>query len=178
MLEIADQIDTMSLEYQQAYSLCVAERMFVVKSHFVEEFEAASIDGLLRVLDELWQYVIYEEEMAVDEQEKLRSIVNIARPSKQKNEDAFPVRDICWMIKSVLNVFRGREHAYEIARLGIELATQSQLSEMTEIENQLSIVRELKSFPQLSAKAVRKLREYIKKLPLHSGENLPAEPRD
>jgi len=178
MLHLAEQIDAMPLAHQQAFSLCATERMLVAKSHFVEPSESPSVNCMLSVIDDLWQFVINGKELTADEQGSLRLRINETRPPKQRLEGPFPLRDVCWMLKSVVNVFRDREHAYDIARLGQEMATRSNLDEDSELQNQQQIINRLVSFSDMDDDTVSGLGEYIRVLPLTAGREIRAERGD
>ena len=175
MIELADRIERLDEAQQKVFSLCVVERIVVAIGHFLDPAESEAIDDILRALDELWDHVLNCDELTSDEQEKLRHRINAARP---RVSDSFWLLAICGILKSVLNVFRDREHAYEISRLGIELATQSKLNESTEAQNQSRIIDQLASSLPLTPANLVELRAHIRELPINKGKVQSAEGRD
>ncbi len=175
MLEIADQLDRLDHAEQLAFSLCVVDRMCAAKSHFLDPAESKSFADLQILTTEIWEHLLSGNEITSEEYEGLRTRINSARPP---SVGSFSLRNIFWILKSVLKVFRGREHAYEIARLGIESATQSKLDETLETHHQSCIIEYLVSLPAMSAENVEELRERIRELPIVTGNVRRAERRD
>lgn len=175
MLEIADELDRLDHAKQRAFALCIVERMCIAKSDILDPVESQSFADIHILIEEIWEYVREGIEMTSDEYEDLRIKTNSARPPAVVS---ISMRDIFWTLKSTLKVFRGREHVYEIARLGIELVSQLQLNDRLETHNQLRIITHLDSLVELNAKGIEELRERIRELPIATGDAKRAEHRD
>ena len=160
----------MTIARQRVYALAIVERMVVVKSQYLNPHESQSFDLLLELMDELWQFLRNKDDLASDEYEQFRQRIDAARPSRESFATTeFSLRNVYWMLKSALMVFRGREHAFEIGRQGFEMATRAQLDEQCEDSNQLSIVQKLQSLSDLGPEPIEQLREFIRELPIKSG---------
>lgn len=108
--------------------------------------------------------------MAAETYERLREQVNECRPATENDDQEFRFRDICWILKSVLKVFRGKEHAFEIARLGDAIASVSFLNAGTESANQLRILNDVIAISEFDDRNACNLRETIRSLPIAVGD--------
>ncbi len=175
---LSDRLDSLSVQHQRAFALIAAERMFVARSLIIDRVDSSETGDFIQVMDQLWQLLIRDDEMSVDEHETYRLNINALRPSKLDDHKTFPLRDVCWILKSVLNVFRERDHAFEIGRLGLEMATKSKLDEIVEVDNLLEIANMLEDAEQIDDSAVAELREAIRQFPLAVGSRQPQPGRD
>ena len=175
---LSDRLDALSVQHQRAFALIAAERMFVAGTLIINRVDSSEAGDFMQILDQLWQHLIRDDEMSVDEHEMYRLNINALRPSKLDDYKTFPLRDVYWIFKSVLNVFRERDHAFEIGRLGLEMATKSKLNENIEVDNLLEIANFLEHAAQIDDNAVAELRETIRQLPLAVGSQQPQPRRD
>ena len=166
MLDFADDIAGLSPALQRAFALSVVERLLIARSRFPVGNESDAVAGLFSIVDELWEKTTRDEELTADEQDAMRFDINAIRPHDHSDDPAFRLRNICWILKSVLNVYRDRDHAFEIARLGAEMAHCSTLDEATEVRNQRQFLNRLQSLGELHASNLDAFREYLRTLPL------------
>ncbi len=125
MFRLADEIASMPERYQRCFALCIVERVLVAKSLFADGEENSLVNELAPIVDELWLMVSDNDVLAADAYERLREQINECRLPSHNDNQQFRFRDVCWIVKSVLKVFRGSEHSFEISRLGDAMASIS-----------------------------------------------------
>lgn len=170
MWPLADDIASLPELHQLCMALCVVERVLVTKSLLDDTDESSFTNSLTPVIDELWDIVINDAELPADTYERLRQQTNECRPATENDNPEFRLRDICWILKTVLKVFRGKEDAFEIARLGAVIASVSFLHAHTEMQNQEELLAEVTAISHFDESTAVKLRESLRSLPVAVGD--------
>ncbi|MCA9176529.1 MAG: hypothetical protein KDB14_18705 [Planctomycetales bacterium] len=170
MFRIADYIATLSETRQLCLSICVVERLLVAQSLVADGEGVALFSELSLVVDELWAMVVKREDMSLDRYDRMRGQINQCCPAAQDDHWQRQLRDSCWVLKVLLKVFRGREHTFELARLGDALASSSSLNTGVEAENQRRLAAALIATKQTDWASVGQLRDLIRSLPVKIGD--------